>query len=154
MLRCRLLEWQQAKLWCNSRPEQAAYPVQLQYSDGGRLKALPSSATLLRAAEQQLLAGHTLLWLALTRNAELQAAAALLGAANSDAVASGRAATAAAKAAGAVVVRGGEGDPVPAAYKKLSWTTPELLIVSLDPLAHTRAYSCVPASSAPAQVSG
>lgn len=128
----RLLEWQQQKVWCNARPQEAAYPVQLQYADGsgsGRLKALPGPAALLAARDAAPLAGRTLLWLPPARDAGLQAAAEALGATSHDVAAAGRA-PAAAKAAGAVLVRGRADDAVPAAYRRLPWTTPELLIVS------------------------
>lgn len=131
----RLLEWQQQRVWRNSRPQEAAFPVQLQYSHGssggGRLKALPGPAALLAARAAQPLAGHTLLWLPPARDASLAEAAENLGASNHDVAASGRA-PAAAKAAGAVLVRGSATDTVPAAYRRLPWTTPELLIVSGD----------------------
>ena len=117
-------------MWCNSRPQEESYPVALQYSDtSGRVKALPSPAALLQAAEQQLLGGRTLLWLPPARDAALQEAARLLGAANSDVAAAGRA-PAAAKATGAVLVRGSDADAVPATYRRLPWTTPALLLVS------------------------
>lgn len=128
----RLLEWQQQKVWCNSRPEEAAYPVPLQYAQpDGRLKSLASTDRLRGAAEQQLLAGRSLLWLAAARDPALQEAARLMGAANMNVAASGHAAAAAAKAAGAVLVRGKESDSVPAAFRKLPWVTCGLLLVSL-----------------------
>ncbi|EFN58297.1 hypothetical protein CHLNCDRAFT_142287 [Chlorella variabilis] len=128
----RLLEWQQQQVWRNSRPEEGAYPVQLQYEKpGGRVTALAGPAALLRCAGQRALAGRSLLWLPAARDAALQEAARLLGAANSEAPASGRGAAAAAKAAGAVVVRGSEADAMPASYRKLAWTTPQLLIAGM-----------------------
>lgn len=102
----RLLEWQQQQVWRNSRPEEGAYPVQLQYEKpGGRVTALAGPAALLRCAGQRALAGRSLLWLPAARDAALQEAARLLGAANSEA------------------------DAMPASYRKLAWTTPQLLIV-------------------------
>lgn len=126
-------------MWCNSRPQEDGYPVQMQFTDvAGHLRALPpgaAAAAQRTAAEGQLLAGRTLLWLPPSRDASLQAAAALLGAANHNVAASGRA-PAAAKAAGAVLVRGRESDAVPAAYSHLFWTTAELLIVRAPALLH------------------
>lgn len=93
-------------MWRNSRPEEGAYPVQLQYEKpGGRVTALAGPAALLRCAGQRALAGRSLLWLPAARDAALQEAARLLGAANSEA------------------------DAMPASYRKLAWTTPQLLIV-------------------------
>lgn len=130
---CRLLEWQQQKVWCNARPQEEGYPVQMQYrSSDGRLKALPpgAGATALAAArDSQLLAGRPLLWLPPARDAALQEAAEALGAGNHNVAASGRA-SAAAKEEGAVLVRGSEEDHMPASYSHLPWTTPDLLIVS------------------------
>ena len=126
----RLLEWRQQRAWHNARPQEAAHPVQLQYADaGGRLKGLPGPAAALAAAQGHALAGRTLLWLPAARgDAALQEAACLLGAEGKDVAASGRA-VAAAKDAGAVLVRGGADDAVPAAYRKLPWSTPQLLLV-------------------------
>jgi hypothetical protein len=130
---CRLLEWQQQKVWCNSRPEEAAYPVTLQYAQpDGRLKSLASADALRSAAEQQVLAGRSLLWLAAARDSALQEAARLMGAANFNVAASGHAATAAARSEGAVLVRAKESDSVPAAYRKRPWTTRNLLLVRLS----------------------
>ena len=109
--------------------------MQLQYEDGsssGRLKALAGPAALLVARAAAPLAGRALLWLPPARDAGLQAAAEALGAACHNVAASGRA-PAAAKVAGAVLVRGSADDAVPAAYRRLPWTTPELLIVSAWP---------------------
>lgn len=107
--------------------------MQMQYrGTDGRLKALPpgeGAAALAAARGAQPLAGRPLLWLPPARDVGLQQAAAELGADNHNVAASGRAA-AAARAEGAVLVRGGEGGHVPAPYSQLPWTTPDLLIVS------------------------
>ena len=130
----RLLEWQQQKVWCNTRPQEEGYPVQMQYrSTDGRLKPLPpgGGATALAAAcDSQPLTGRPLLWLPPARDAALQEAAAALGAANHNVAASGRA-SGAGKEEGAVLVRGSTEDHMPASYSHLPWTTPDLLIVSV-----------------------
>ncbi|KAL4443803.1 hypothetical protein ABPG75_011540 [Micractinium tetrahymenae] len=127
-----LLEWGQQKVWRNSRPQEASYPVQLQYADtAGRTRGLPGPAALLATRDRAALAGRTLLWLPPARGGgALQAAAGLLGAACVDVAAHGRA-PAAAKAEGPVLVRGGPEEVVPAAYRRLRWTTPQLLLAGM-----------------------
>lgn len=130
----RLLEWGEQKVWRNARPQEASYPVKLQYADAaGRTRGLPGPAALLAARDRAALAGRTLLWLPQARGSgALQAAAGLLGAASVDVAQHGRA-PAAAKAAGAVLVQGGAEEAVPAAYRGLPWTTPQLLLVGSLP---------------------
>ncbi|KAL4442023.1 hypothetical protein ABPG77_011284 [Micractinium sp. CCAP 211/92] len=127
-----LLEWGEQKVWRNARPQEASYPVKLQYADAaGRTRGLPGPAALLAARDRAALAGRTLLWLPHARGSgALQAAAGLLGAASVDVAQHGRA-PAAAKAEGAVLVRGGAEEAVPAAYRGLPWTTPQLLLAGM-----------------------